>query len=137
LFALITLAKIVFKDHEKLAVLNNIIHPLVENDFLAWCKLNHNQAYILHEAAILFESGFYKMMDFTILVSASEEMRVDRVKMRDNISREQVLARMAKQWPDSEKRKLATFELVNDNKNLLIPQIIEIDKKLKTDGKIW
>jgi dephospho-CoA kinase len=44
---------------------------------------------------------------------------------------------MAKQWPDAEKRKFATLELVNDNKNLLIPQIIEIDKKLKTNGKIW
>jgi len=130
------LAELIFNSDVLLEKVNNIVHPAVRNEFLNWLK-QQKPAYVIHEAAILFESGFYKMMDFTILVSAPEEMRVERVMMRDNISSEQVIARMAKQWPDSEKRKLATFELVNDNKNLLIPQIIEIDKKLKTDGKIW
>jgi dephospho-CoA kinase len=101
-----------------------------------WLKLQKTD-YVIHEAAILIESGFYKMMDFTILVSAPDEMRIERVMRRNNLTRESVISRMAKQWPDSEKRKFATLELVNDNKNLLIPQIIEIDKKLKTDGKIW
>jgi len=130
------LAELIFNSDVLLEKVNSIVHPAVRNEFLNWLK-QQKPAYVIHEAAILFESGFYKMMDFTILVSASEELRVERVMMRDNISSEQVIARMAKQWPDSEKRKLATFELVNDNKNLLIPQIIEIDKKLKTDGKIW
>ncbi len=48
-----------------------------------------------------------------------------------------VESRIRKQWNDEEKRKLANIELVNDNKHLLIPQILEIDNKLKTDGKIW
>jgi dephospho-CoA kinase len=130
------LAELIFNSDILLEKVNNIVHPAVRNEFLNWTK-QQKTAYVIHEAAILFESGFYKMMDFTILVSASVEMRVERVMMRDSIPREQVIARMAKQWPDSEKRKLATLELVNDNKNLLIPQIIEIDKKLKTDGKIW
>jgi dephospho-CoA kinase len=130
------LAELIFNSDILLEKVNNIVHPAVRNEFLNWTK-QQKTAYVIHEAAILFESGFYKMMDFTILVSASVEMRVERVMMRDNISGEQVIARMTKQWPDSEKRKLATLELVNDNKNLLIPQIIEIDKKLKTDGKIW
>jgi dephospho-CoA kinase len=130
------LAELIFNSDILLEKVNNIVHPAVRNEFLNWTK-QQKTAYVIHEAAILFESGFYKMMDFTILVSASVEMRVERVMMRDSISGEQVIARMAKQWPDSEKRKLATLELVNDNKNLLIPQIIEIDKKLKTDGKIW
>jgi dephospho-CoA kinase len=64
-------------------------------------------------------------------------MRIDRVVRRNGISREQVISRISKQWPDSEKRKFASMELVNDNKNLLIPQIIEIDKKINTNGKIW
>lgn len=130
------LAELIFNSDVLLEKVNNIVHPAVRNEFLNWIK-QQKPAYVIHEAAILFESGFYKMMDFTILVSASEELRLERVMMRDNISREQVMARMAKQWTDAEKRKLATLELVNDNKNLLIPQIIEIDKKLKTDGKIW
>jgi dephospho-CoA kinase len=96
-----------------------------------------NSTYVIHEAAILIESGFYKMMDYTILVSAPEKSRIERVCARDNVSHEMVRSRMKKQWSDEEKRKLASLELVNDNKNLLIPQILEIDKKIKTHGKIW
>jgi dephospho-CoA kinase len=77
------------------------------------------------------------MTDYSILVSAPEDMRIERVTHRDNIDLEMVKSRMLKQWTDEEKRKLASFELVNDNKKLLIPQILEIDKKLKTHGKIW
>ena len=53
--------------------------------------------YVIHEAAILFESGFYKMMDFTILVSAPEEMRIERVSKRDGSTHEEVKERMSKQ----------------------------------------
>lgn len=130
------LANIIFNSNVELEKVNKVVHPAVRHEFTNWVK-NQKTAYIIHEAAILIESGFYKMMDFTILVSAPEEMRIERVIMRNNLSRENVISRMAKQWPDSEKRKIANFELVNDNKNLLIPQIIEIDKKLKTNGKIW
>jgi len=130
------LAELIFNNDVLLEKVNNIVHPAVRSEFMNWIK-QQKQAYVIHEAAILFESGFYKMMDFTILVSAPEEMRIERVVKRNSIPREQVIARMAKQWPDVEKRKFATLQLVNDNKNLLIPQIIEIDKKLKTNGKIW
>jgi dephospho-CoA kinase len=112
------------------------VHPAVRNDFIQWVE-KQNSDYVIHEAAILFESGFYKMMDFTVLVSAPKEMRIKRVVERDNIKAEMVESRIKKQWPDEEKRKLASLELVNDNKTLLIPKILEIDKKLKTDGKIW
>jgi dephospho-CoA kinase len=44
---------------------------------------------------------------------------------------------MKNQWSDDEKRKLASTEIINDNKNLIVPLIVEIDKKLRTDGKIW
>ncbi len=130
------LANIIFNSDVELEKVNKVVHPAVRKEFTNWLKLQKTD-YVIHEAAILIESGFYKMMDFTILVSAPEEMRIERVMRRNNLTRENVISRMAKQWPDSEKRKLAGAELVNDNKNLLIPQILEIDKKLKTDGKIW
>ena len=130
------LANIIFNSDVELEKVNKVVHPAVRKEFMNWLKLQKTD-YVIHEAAILIESGFYKMMDFTILVSAPDEMRIERVMRRNNLTRESVISRMAKQWPDSEKRKFATLELVNDNKNLLIPQIIEIDKKLKTNGKIW
>lgn len=130
------LANLIFNDELLMEKVNGLVHPAVRNEYLNWIK-QQNSAYIIHEAAILFESGFYKMMDYTILVSAPEEMRVDRVTCRDNIAPEKVRSRMLKQLTDEEKRKLASFELVNDNKKLLIPQIFEIDKNLKAHGKIW
>ena len=130
------LANLIFNDDNLLDKVNRLIHPEVRNEFVKWQELQ-NQEYAIHEAAILFESGFYKMMDYTILVTAPEEIRIERVTKRENISAELVKIRMEKQWPDKEKRILASIELVNDNKNLLIPQILEIDKKLKSDGKIW
>jgi len=130
------LANLIFNDDLLMEKVNRLVHPVVRNKYLIWIK-QQNSIYVIHEAAILFESGFYKMTDYSILVSAPEDMRIERVTHRDNIDLEMVKSRMLKQWTDEEKRKLASVELVNDNKKLLIPQILEIDKKLKTHGKIW
>lgn len=130
------LAGIIFNDDLQLAKVNKLVHPVVRNEFAAWLE-QQNVVYILHEAAILFESGFYKMMDFNILVSAPVEMRIERVAQRDNIAPEKIKMRIQKQWSDEEKRKLANVEIVNDNSCLIIPQIIEIDKRLRENGKIW
>ena len=130
------LADLIFNYESLLEKVNNLVHPAVRNEFILWHQ-KQNSKYTVHEAAILFESGFYKMMDFTILVSAPEITRIERVVKRDKIKPELVESRMSKQWNDDDKRKLASIELVNDNKHLLIPQILEIDKKLKTNGKIW
>jgi dephospho-CoA kinase len=127
---------IIFNNDIHLAKINELVHPVVQNEFLNWVQLQQSP-YVIHEAAILFESGFYKLMDFTILVSAPEKQRIERVIKREGISEEQVKSRMGKQWTDAEKRKLASRELVNDNLNLLLPQIIETDKRLKEYGKIW
>jgi len=130
------LANLIFNDDTLMEKVNQLVHPAVRKQFKHWQKLQ-NEPYVIHEAAILFESGFYKMMDYTILVSAPEEMRIDRVTKRDNISSDLVQQRINKQFTDEEKRQLASTELVNNNKKLLIPQILEIDKNLKTHGKIW
>jgi dephospho-CoA kinase len=99
--------------------------------------LYKNAPYIIHEAAILFESGFYKLMDYTLLVTAPEKQRVARVVARDGVSEQMVRERMQKQWSEEKKQLLASKILVNDNKNLMIPEIIQIDKNLKEHGKIW
>lgn len=130
------LAELIFNDNSLLTKVNSLVHPIVREEFEKW-KKKQETVYSVYEAAILFESGFYKLMDFTILITAPEQIRINRVMKRDNLSLDQVVARIKNQWPDDEKRKLATTVIINDNKNLIIPQIIEIDKKLKRDGKIW
>jgi dephospho-CoA kinase len=130
------LANFIFNDNLLIGKVNELIHPVVRTEYLNWLK-QQKTVYIVHEAAILFESGFYSMMDYTILVTAPEETRIERVIKRDNVLPETVKRRMEKQWLDEDKRKLASIEFVNDNKNLLIPKILEIDTKLKKHGKIW
>ena len=130
------LASIIFNDNIQLAKVNKLVHPVVRNEYANWVEKQNTQ-YVIHEAAILFESGFYKMMDFTILVSAPENQRIERVIKRDKTLGKQIKERIAKQWSDEQKRKLATTEIKNADNDLIIPQIIKIDNQIKKYGKIW
>jgi len=127
------LAGIVFSNPSLLAQLNGIVHPKVGEAFAVWCE-NQQSPYILHEAAILFESGFYKLMDKTIAVVANENERIERVMKRDGASEELVNQRMRNQWSDIERIKLADFVISNNEDELIIPQIVELDKKLRANG---
>lgn len=129
------LASIIFNDNLALQKVNSIIHPKVKDSFFEWVA-NQDTPYILHEAAILFESGFYRLMDFNILITADRELRISRVMKRDGVDREEVLKRMRQQWTDEEKERLAQVIIRNENE-LIIPKVLEIDKKLKDHGKIW
>ncbi|WP_372948177.1 dephospho-CoA kinase [Mariniphaga sp.] len=131
------LASIIFTNDIHLQKVNELVHPVVRIAFENWLKMHENAPYVIHEAAILFESGFYKMMNFTILVSAPENERIARVVARDGVSEQMVRERMQKQWSEEKKQQLASKILINDNKNLIIPEIIQIDKNLKEHGKIW
>ena len=130
------LAEIIFNDDIQLQKVNSLVHPEVKVDFQNWLE-EQNSPYIIHEAAILFESGFYKMMNYTLLITAPEETRIKRIVDRENVDAEKVKKRIQKQWTDDEKREFASFEIVNDNTRLIIPQIIKIDKNLRKYGKIW
>lgn len=127
------MAGIIFNSPSLLQKVNAIVHPEVRKYFFAWCE-QQESPYIVHEAAILFESGFYEMMDFTILVTASEEERVKRVMRRDQSTAEQVKERMGKQWTDEQKAALADFTIRNDNRELIIPQLLNLDKKFRDHG---
>lgn len=130
------LAHIIFNNESALKKANELVHPAVKKTFENWAE-QQDAPYVIHEAAILFENNFYRIINFTLLISASEEQRIARVMQRDGTNEEKVRQRMSKQWLDTEKQKLASKVLMNDNKSLLIPQIIEIDKNLKEYGKIW
>lgn len=127
------LAGIVFNNPNLLEKLSQLVHPAVHQAFDEWCEVQ-NAPYVLYEAAILFESGFYRKLDRTITVATDENERIARVAARDKISAELVIQRMKNQWRDEEKIKLANFVIGNNENELIIPQIIEIDKRLRTDG---
>lgn len=130
------LGSIVFNDPEKLAVLNEIMHPAVKNNFNKWCEFHSDSAYVLKEAAILFESESYKGVQKIITVTAPVDMRIARVVKRDQVSREDVLKRIASQMSDEEKIKRSDFVLVNDEKELIIPEIIKIHQQLEQSLRV-
>jgi dephospho-CoA kinase len=124
------LAGIVFSDSKSLQQLNDIIHPAVRDKFESWSDSVSEKPCLIYEAAILFESGHYKNLFAIITVYADTEIRIRRVMRRDGISREFVMERMKNQWPDERKNALADYVIVNDGKELLIPQVEKIHSKL-------
>ena len=123
------LADIVFNNNQKLEGLNKLVHPVVRQRFDSW-SVEQTSRIIIKEAAILFESDSHVDIDKVICVSAPEESRIERVIKRDNTSREQVLRRIEIQMPQNEKEKLSDFVIINDEVELLLPQIIKIIDKI-------
>lgn len=119
------LASEVFRDKSKLAKLNAIVHPIVIQHGEDWA-LSQTFHYSLKEAALLFESGSYKKLDYTILVTAPLDVRINRVIQRDNTTRQDVLDRISKQLPDEEKQSMASFTIVNDGITPLLPQLLPL-----------
>jgi dephospho-CoA kinase len=124
------LAGIVFTNPQALAVLNAIVHPLVKSDLTHWLNSRINEPYAICEAAILFETGLYKGFDKIISVDAPDELRLLRVMQRDGMSRQEILNRMQNQLSDYEKVQRADYVILNDEKHMLIPQVLEIHQKL-------
>ena len=86
---------------------------------------------VIKEAAILFESDAHLGLDAVVCVSAPEKLRISRVQKRDGSSVEQIQSRMSKQMPQTEKEELADFLIVNDQVQLLLPQVLAIIKEME------
>jgi len=125
------LAALIFRNKNLLEKVNQIVHPAVRGDFEDWCRQYTDKKYVLQEAAILFESGSNKHMDYIISVDAPVEVRIKRVMDRDGMPREQVLERINHQMEDKERNELSEFIIYNDGTRLLLPQVLEIHQKIK------
>lgn len=123
------LADIVFGDKKKLKSLNALVHPLVNKDFQFFLN-QQNTAYVIKEAAILFETGVAKDCDETILVTAPEKLRIQRVMKRDKINAEHIKSRMSHQWSDEKKIPLANYVINNIDWDKTFKKIEEIHKKI-------
>lgn len=119
------IAGIVFNDAGELAKLNALVHPAVFRAFDNWVnQLPEKVPYILKEAALLFESGSYRMCDKNILVTAPLELKLDRVMKRDRVTADQVKARMDKQFTDEKKIQMADYLINNNETDSLINQVM-------------
>ena len=124
------LAQQIFNNTENLAYVNSVVHPIVGNHFLQWAK-KQNSNLVFIESAILFSSGFDKIVDKTIFVNAPQDIRLKRAILRDNTTTEAITARIKNQTKgDTFAYKNSDFIIQNDNKTLIIPQILSVLEKI-------
>lgn len=127
------IAEFVFNNPDKLKELNAIVHPEVQLHFKNWLKEHKNHPFIIKEVAILFETGGNKQCDKVILITAPEELRIERAMKRDNLTKKDILVRIKNQISESKKKELSDFVVENINLNntfLKIDEILKILAKL-------
>jgi len=123
------LAEIVFKDEKKLELLNSIVHPATLRDADEWIS-KQTAPYAIKEAALIFESGSHQNLDYVIGVKAPLHLRLQRAMKRDNISHEEAMARINKQINEEIKMRLCDFIIINDEQQMVIPQVLALHQKL-------
>jgi len=125
------LSATLFKDKAKVQLINDLVHPVVQRDYVRWIKENRGHSYTVKEAALLFESGSYQQLDKIITVTAPRDIRIQRILLRDaNRTKQQVEEIMQSQWPENEKIEKSHFVINNDNSRLIIPQVLKIHEIL-------
>ncbi|MGZ4090707.1 MAG: dephospho-CoA kinase, partial [Bacteroidia bacterium] len=120
----------IFSDTDLLHRLNSVIHPAVKKKFEKFAQENKGSV-IIKESALLFEANLHKSMDAVIMVTADDELRIQRVMQRDGSGREDVIKKIKSQLPQEEKIKLADYIIYNNEKEFVITQVLEIYNKLK------
>ena len=122
-------SSIVFSDPAKLELLNSIVHPATKKDSEKWMN-QQSTLYAIHEAALIFEAKVSDRLDYVIGVSSPKELRIKRTMQRDDVSYDEVVKRMNKQFDEETKISKCDFVLINDEKQLLIPQVVVLHEKL-------
>jgi dephospho-CoA kinase len=122
------LAALVFNDPGKLELLNQLVHPPTIRDAEEWMN-KQTTPYAIKEAALLFESGSAGGLDYIIGVQAPSHYRIKRVMERDGVKREDVINRANRQIDEEIKMRLCDFVIVNNDQDLVIPQVLELHSK--------
>jgi dephospho-CoA kinase len=123
------LSSIAFKEPEKLQALNALVHPATIAYGEQWAA-GQTAPYTLKEAALFFESGSYKSMDFMIGVYAPDTLRLQRAMARDGSGAAAVQARMRQQMNEEEKMQRCDFVIRNDETSSVIAQVLSLHQKL-------
>jgi len=125
------LADRIFSDPDARKFVNSLVHPAVRADFTSWVQSRSGTSYVIEEAALLFETGAWKELDYNILIEAAIETRIERIIRRDGLERADVMNRMASQMDAGQGREMADFVISNDINDFLIPQVLKVDKIIR------
>jgi dephospho-CoA kinase len=128
------LARLIFGNESLLEKVNALVHPEVFRHFNDWCT-QQESPYVIMEAAIMFESGAWELVDGIATVEAPAEERIIRVMKRNNLTREQVLERMNNQASDEERIRRSDYVIQNGENDMIIPAILRIHEELMNQNK--
>lgn len=113
------IAQFLLASESNAKAIDDIVHPAVAADFEA-----SGEQWM--ECAILYESGFDRLVDRVVVVTAPEPLRLRRIMKRDNICEERAAEWLQRQWPQEDVRRRANYEIVNDGHADLDSQIDSI-----------
>ena len=120
-------SKLIFNDESAKTKINSIVHPEVINDFKNWVKENKIEKFLFKESALLFESSSYKDLDKTVYIYCDKDIRIERIKIRDpHRTRNEIEKIINNQISSDEAQKLTDYNLVNDEKKLLLPKVVKL-----------
>jgi len=128
------LADKVFNDAYQLEKLNALVHPAAIKAGLDWAE-QQTASYVIKEAALMFEAGSAFNLQYVIGVSAPKSLRIKRVMERSNMTRDEVLTRMSRQIDDKIKMRLCDFVIVNDEQQMILPQVLKTHEQLLAKSK--
>lgn len=129
------LAERIFRDGDLLRKVEELVHPAVVRDFAAWLDARPEPVAVIESAILLEKPQFAPMYDSVLVVTAPEEVRIARVMARDGVSEAQVRRRMALQWSDERRIACADFVLENNDRQAILPALLNMLAKISEDGK--
>lgn len=131
------MAERIFSDRSLLSDVESIVFPRVLSDFAHWAEehgTKYGVPFVIMESAVFLEKPILRnTADKVLTVTCPQEVRVQRVMTRSNLTREQVLARMANQWPDNRRTELSDYVIVSDFKHPLLPQVYDVYDRMKKE----
>lgn len=110
------LANLIFNDKKVIKDINDLIHPLVFESIDRFIKENSNEKVLIIDMPLLFETGYYKKVDLSVLIYVDLNTQIERLMKRDNLSKSDALTRINAQMSLEDKKALSNY-IINNNKD--------------------
>lgn len=124
------IASFLFENSEQKQLIDNIVHPVVRDDFNRWVAMHKDEQLLVMECAILIEANFIEHVDKSALVYAPMELRLERAISRDKSTEELIKSRMNAQMAEENKRLMVDYIIENRADSLLLPQVYQLIEEL-------
>ena len=128
------LADRAFADEASIQKLNALVHPAVRADYQHWLT-TITSPYVVHEAALIFEADLHHQFDTLISVSASEQLRRQRVQSRDGLSSTAIDDRIKRQYSQAYKDAHSDYVIANNEQHLLIPAVSALHEQWQATAR--